>query len=199
MVNLTPQKLSQVARSKITPAELVYSFEAAHADTVIGPKLSERSTNEIINLAEDTAKQRRYQFDGDIESVVGKMAGLVASKDMWRTGNKSSVVVSCEGDFVVAVSNRGSFRENTFDLAMGVGHRMLHVDSAVSDKHMVVPRYCDDDDKAAKQAMIFAVNFLAPKAEVQRRLDEGTGLNEISGQMVIDQHFIEQQIKQFQL
>jgi len=165
------------------------------------PAVSDLTDQQIIELAQSTAKSCGYKFDGNIDECLTSLGGELSFTDFWKNfdDGKGSIWVMKRRKFKIWLSERASKRLNLFTIAHELGHYIVHYensDLAESGKFMVAARY--GRGPVERQADIFALNFLAPRDHLERliRTEDVEG---ISNRVCVDRYLINQQIKQFEL
>jgi hypothetical protein len=128
-------------------------------------------------LAEATALRLGHERGGFMELAISQLDGRLS-----HDGSKGTLVRP-DGSFTVGVSSLLSHARVRLDVAMGLGHRILHHPAAKAahpDLPMLVPYIAPDDEdpslKAAmREATLFGWAFLMPEAAFRAEWERQDG------------------------
>nr|WP_321442298.1 ImmA/IrrE family metallo-endopeptidase [uncultured Hyphomonas sp.] len=134
------------------------------------PEPSNLNKSSVHKIAESVAKQLKYNYDGNVKSVVEGIGGSVHIKNFWtdRTREDGSLEVRSKNDFSIYVPNDTSPLRDTFTIAHELGHYVLHYlwpQQVKGEQPFLLRATRYGSDRAEWEANWFASAFLMPEAE----------------------------------
>lgn len=151
-------------------AKLAHPFEREEIDYK-SPEPFNASKSYIERWAEEVAKELKYKPQNNLRTLVRKLGGNlhILPPFTWEQTDSGSILVHCNNDFDIFISNFTSAMRNQFTIAHELGHYFLH--SNQGEIPLRAERF--GSDQAEWEANWFAASFLMPEKEFTKDCQKG--------------------------